>query len=216
MLELYLIRHGEAQSQETPELVCGRSNHVRLTTNGACQAVTLGDRLKNEELEFDAVYSSPATRCHDTAKIACIHMKYPTGEIILEDALQELSQGDWEGHPRDECYTDEVWRELERDNYVFRAPNGESQKDVEERVMEWLDEEIIPRFDPEKLVNIAAFTHAFTIKCALRGIMRFDPFLVFPGYVENTAIVKIGYNERGWKPFFGDAGHVGLKTRGNW
>lgn len=43
-----------------------------------------------------------------------------------------------EGRPRHECYTPQVLQQIQADNWNFAAPGGESQRQLEERVVsEW-------------------------------------------------------------------------------
>lgn len=50
--------------------------------------------------------------------------------IQLDDRLQELSQGEWEGKPRDEIYTPEMRQKMNYGQPDFRPPAGESQRQV--------------------------------------------------------------------------------------
>jgi broad specificity phosphatase PhoE len=40
-----------------------------------------------------------------------------------------------EGRPRQECYTPEVLAQIQADNWDFAAPGGESQKQLEDRMV---------------------------------------------------------------------------------
>jgi hypothetical protein len=40
-----------------------------------------------------------------------------------------------EGRPRQECYTPQVLQQIQADSWSFAAPGGESQKQLEDRVV---------------------------------------------------------------------------------
>jgi broad specificity phosphatase PhoE len=86
---IFLVRHAEStwnrlkriQGQKDPQL----------SAYGQKEASLLGRRFK--KLSFDAVYSSPLKRAHQTAELA---VRKGT-EITLDDGLLEICLGDWEG-----------------------------------------------------------------------------------------------------------------------
>jgi phosphohistidine phosphatase len=63
-VQLYLVRHGDAAPGEPDEL---RS----LTAEGRGQARQLGERLRAEGLEPDAVLTSPLLRARETGQLLC-------------------------------------------------------------------------------------------------------------------------------------------------
>jgi phosphohistidine phosphatase len=58
-MRLYLVRHAEADPGEPDEL-------RRLSPEGKRQARELGERLRNERLEPDAILTSPLLRARET------------------------------------------------------------------------------------------------------------------------------------------------------
>lgn len=76
-----------------------RDTECKLTDRGREQAKELGTFLRSKGLtssSYCAVYSSPATRAYDTGRIVCAELGISEAEIITDDALLEISQGDWE------------------------------------------------------------------------------------------------------------------------
>src|SRR3989344_5078569 len=128
MLNLYLFRHAESQMNLHPDIISGRVNETPLSPLGELQALWLGQRLQNEEILFDQIYSSTAVRAQQTAMIASKQIEYPLENILSSEKLLELDQGDWEGQPRVKIYTPQVLAEINRDNWNFAPKNGESQK----------------------------------------------------------------------------------------
>lgn len=85
---IYLLRHGEIE-QSRPRRFVGQRD-LPLTRRGRDQAAWWGDRLAG--VEFKAVYSSPLSRCRETAALAA-----PGREVIVEPDWREISLGAWEG-----------------------------------------------------------------------------------------------------------------------
>lgn len=198
MIDLYLFRHAECEMNKATELVGGRSNSSELTSLGKSQAKLLGLRLARENLTFDHVYASPAKRTLGTAQIASGEVGFPHEKIVIDERIQELDQGDWEGRPRAECYTPETMKVLEDMGWDFKAPNGESRKEAEDRMVQFVEKEILSKYDPEKKVAVAVFSHGVAIKCFLRHVLDFDQAISYKVLLSNTSISQLRYAEKGW------------------
>jgi broad specificity phosphatase PhoE len=198
MIDLYLFRHAESEMNFRVEEVGGRSNWAKLTDAGVEQSVSLGKRLKEKDINFDFVYTSPAVRTIDTAKIACKELGLGEDKIIVSDLIQEISQGEWEGKLRKDCYTPEIMTELDRQGWDFKAPGGESRKEVEDRVVKFLNEEILPKYNEGESCSIAVFSHGVAIKCLIRHILDFDQDMTYKVLLNNTSISQLSYTPRGW------------------
>ncbi len=193
MLDLYLIRHAESEVNNHEELIGGRSNDSPLSLNGKHQAILLSKRLANI---FDELYSSTAKRAIDTAQPVGEISGYSIDDIIKTPELLELDQGDWEGKPRVEIYTPEVLARINADNWNFTPPNGESQRIVEERMLGWVNKNLVSRY-PGNLV-VGVFTHGMAIKCLLRGILGFSSGMTYKIVLDNTSITRLKYSDKGW------------------
>jgi broad specificity phosphatase PhoE len=197
MLNIYFIRHAECEMNTVVhDYIGGRSNSSPLTGKGEEQSNILGKRLNDENLTFDRVYSSTAVRAYETARIATSHLDHAKEDIIQLEQLLELEQGDWEGKLRDEIYTPEMINKINSDNWNFKAPNGESQKEVEDRMYAFIND-LKQGYEENssKLVNIAVFTHGFSIKCLLRKINNSNPAETYKIRMDNTSITQLRYNQ---------------------
>ena len=105
---------------------------------GIEQAVNLG---KNTSLKFDVLFTSDLIRAIDSAKLA-----FPDFESIQDRRLRECNYGDFDGEDKKlviyEEHIDEPF------------PNGESLKDVEKRLREFLKD--IQENYPGKTIGIIA------------------------------------------------------------
>ena len=193
-LDLYLFRHAETEYNAHNNLIGGQSNFLRLSERGENQAKLLGVRIVREGIKFDEIYSSTAERTQQPAKIVCTTIRFPIAGLITTPELLELSQGDWEGKERCEIYTSEVLAEMKAKHCNFRAPNGESQRDVEERVYSWVEKTLIDR---RKDLTVGVFGHGVATKCLLRRIMNSDPELTYRICINNCSISRVKYSHSG-------------------
>lgn len=69
----------------------------------------------------------------------------PKNVVEIAEALQELSQGQWEGQPRKEVYTARMLPLINATQPDFCAPGGESQRQVEFRMVEFLNNTVLHR-----------------------------------------------------------------------
>lgn len=139
LTEVYLICHGECHMNLRPDLIAGRCPEAALTPNGKRQARALAVFLKSQGVRFSAVYGSPLDRARATAVLVCQELNFPEEQIQSSDALMEMSQGHWEGCHRSEIYTPETLSFIERLRPDFSAPSGESLRQVEFRMVQFLN-----------------------------------------------------------------------------
>jgi broad specificity phosphatase PhoE len=206
-LDLYLIRHAESHANHDTGIVGGRQNESPLSPLGERQAAALGKRLAADGIWFDEVYASTAVRAYQTASIACKELGISA--ITSMDDLLELSQGAFERQPRAAVYTPEVMAQIKADQWEFRPPGGESQRDVEERMLRWVQQHALPKYEDGKRHAIAVFSHGMSIKCLLRGIMGFEPKITYSMVLDNTGIAELRYGKRGWHPIrINDCAHL--------
>jgi phosphohistidine phosphatase len=85
--QLWLLRHGEAEPHENRS-----DDERRLTQRGEGQSRAAGRALKALEITFQAVYTSPKVRAHQTAALACEALGC---EVVEHAPLREgFSAGD--------------------------------------------------------------------------------------------------------------------------
>jgi broad specificity phosphatase PhoE len=159
---LNFIRHGQSAANLETHLINGRGNHHPLSSMGVQQAGQVGAWLLKQYGRPDAVVASPAIRTCDTGKLAVLAagLNIP---ILIDDDLQELSQGDWTGMLRTEVYTPEVLARVQTEKIDFKAPNGESINDVTIRKLRAANNM------PEG--NIWIFGHGLAIRSLVGAVM---------------------------------------------
>jgi probable phosphoglycerate mutase len=208
-LVLYLIRHAESMmNAHHAHLIGGRSSASPLSPLGVRQSEALAQRLRDEDVHFDAMHTSTALRTLQTATPVAHALHYPLDEIVRSQDLEELSQGEWEGVPRTKVYSSEIMTHIERDQRNFKAPGGESQANVEERMLRYLARSL-----PQE-GTMALFTHGVAIKCLLRGITNCDQTFAYATSIDNASITQLRYErDQWWLLRVNDAAHTISCTR---
>ncbi|MDA9741961.1 2,3-diphosphoglycerate-dependent phosphoglycerate mutase [Pelagibacteraceae bacterium] len=171
MNKLVLLRHG--QSQWNLENRFTGWKDVPLTEKGIKEANNAGLLLKKNNIKIDKVFSSVLERANKTVEIAInaseIENLYENGLLIYErdQRLNERDYGDLVGLNKAETAEKfgkeqvHIWRR----SYDTPPPNGESLKDVVERVSPYFTKNIMPLIMEQKNILIGAHGNS------LRAIM---------------------------------------------
>mgnify|MGYP001415561984 FL=1 len=171
MNKLILLRHG--QSQWNLENRFTGWKNVPLTEKGEAEAKKAGELIKKHEINIDKVFSSVLERANRTAEIT---IKYAELNNLIEnnslvmtrsEKLNERDYGDLVGlnkqETADKFGKDQVhiWRR----SYDTPPPNGESLKDVVDRVSPYFQENIKPLLI--KGTNILIVAHGNSLRAMM-------------------------------------------------
>lgn len=158
MRRLTLIRHAV-----TDWNLAGRFQGVAdvpLNDEGRRQARRLERYVAG--LEDDAkVYASPLIRAVETARLA-----FPGRDLRLDERLQELNFGRFEGKTQAENQADPAWDVWMTDPYELAPPGGESYSQLRERAAEWMREVAV-----DGPAHVVAVTHSGTIQMLLADVL---------------------------------------------
>lgn len=167
MTEVLFGRHGESPyNLENARLICGRNNDIPLTSTGEQQARLLGLYLRSIDYTPDAIYSSGAVRTDMTARIAAesAGLDQP---ITIDERLQEVSQGPYEGQVRTSVYSPETIMAHNLDSVHGKLPGSESLFEGYVRMSNFVKDAYYRYPDGQLLI----FSHGLAIR-ALTGIAR--------------------------------------------
>jgi probable phosphomutase (TIGR03848 family) len=162
------VRHGTTPT--TGKEMPGRAPGLHLSDGGRGEARDAAERLAALGT-VRAVYSSPMERTRETAEeIGARVGLTPT----LDEALLDCDCGDWTGMPLAALRKKPEWRGVSQNPSSFRFPNGESFRELENRVGE-----VVERL-AEKHVGevIVVVSHADPIKVAVARALG-SPFDLF-------------------------------------
>lgn len=156
-MKIIFVRHGQTMSNiekkySTPD--------TRIEKSG----LYILDKTKKllENYDIDQVYTSGLIRSQETAKILGFE------EFLVDNRLNEMDFGDFKGQNiydvRDNY---KEFFEKEKENYFDQKyPNGESRRDVINRLSSFLDEK------SKKDKNILAISHGIAIRSTLFWILK--------------------------------------------
>lgn len=177
-MKIYLIRHGETEGNVQKKYL--GVSHSPFTDAGIIKNAENITRLS--DIKFDVIYTSPSQRCltiaSDFGEKICI-------APIVEDNLMELNFGIFENltwQQAHQNYRDEFDKWCE-DTYGYSIPEGESQKNLDQRVNIFINE--LKKSDYN---NIAIFSHGGTIMSIASNLLRLDSsqkwhFKILPGSI---------------------------------
>lgn len=157
-MEVILIRH---TAVDVPSGTCYGQTDVPLRSTFPEEARAVREGLANH-LPFDAVYTSPLSRCTRLAT----YCGYP--DARRDARLLEMNFGAWEMQRYDEI-RDPHLEEWYADYLHQPATDGESFEEQLKRVSSFLDE-----LRKQAYRRVAVFTHGGVIVCALiyAGLVR--------------------------------------------
>ena len=179
MNKLILLRHG--QSQWNLENRFTGWKNVPLTEKGEAEAKKAGELIRKHNISIDRVFSSVLERANRTAEIAIkkaeLNNLLENNKIIMtcSEKLNERDYGDLVGlnkqETADKFGKDQVhiWRR----SYDTPPPNGESLKDVVERVSPYFNENIKPLIDKGDNILIAA--HGNSLRAMMIELGMYEP-----------------------------------------
>ncbi len=179
MIKLILLRHG--QSKWNLENKFTGWKNVSLTEKGELEAKKAGQLIKKHKIHIDIVFSSVLERANKTAEIALkeaeLENLWQNNKLIMtkNENLNERDYGDLVGLNKLETAKKfgkeqvHIWRR----SYEIPPPNGESLKDVVDRVSPYFKENIKPLLDKNKNVLIVA--HGNSLRAMMIALRIYKP-----------------------------------------
>ena len=164
---LVLVRHGQSDWNKK-NLFTGWKN-PDLTDQGVSEAENTGEKLKEQNFNFDVMFNSQLIRAQNTGEIILKKLNEPNLTTIKSANLNERDYGDLTGMNKDEArakFGEEqvhIWRR----SYDVPPPGGESLKDTYERVIPYFETDIMPELNDSKNVLVAAHGNS------LRSLVKF-------------------------------------------
>lgn len=167
-MEIYIIRHGETDGNKAG--IFQGWLDLPLNENGKLLAKLTGQALAKENIKFDVCFCSPLIRARQTADILLQSSNNENCEVIIDERIKEISNGDLEGKKIKGSETESLEHQRMVDMWMNdsfamgRFPNGESAQDVCDRTQVFLFE--LAKKDYKKVL---VSTHG----AALRAMLNF-------------------------------------------
>ena len=151
--KLHFIRHGMTEGNRQG-LFVGRTD-LPVSEEGFDQLALLRDTYDYPRVE--AVYSSPLSRCRQTAEFL-----YPDHLLTVVEDLQEMDFGEFEGKSMEELSDREDFGRWLADSMHSAPPGGENGMQFAERLLHAVTQ-IFAHMMQEGLTNVAVVTHGGVI-----------------------------------------------------
>ncbi len=181
MAIILLIRHGE--NNWVGKRLAGRTPGVHLNDNGKKQAEAISNLL--DRLPFNAIYSSPLERAVETAQPLADKISLT---INIEDDLQEIDFGGWQGKTMKQLHRLKLWKTVQTEPEAMTFPGGESFQSAQKRLATCLLE-INKKHSDQELV--ACFSHSDSIRLLVAYFLNM-PLNAFQRIsIDTTSITSI-------------------------
>lgn len=178
-MQLTIVRHTRV---DVPKGICYGNTDVPLAATYEEDMRQVTDKLRGET--FDAVYSSPLTRCRLLAEKIC-----PDADIQTDGRLMELNFGKWEMTAWETVYATEEGKSWFADFLRAPCPNGGSYTEMEQNVISFLDE-----LKGKKYQNVLIVTHAGVIRTFDSILNNKTPEESFSSLLEYGAVLRFNLN----------------------
>ncbi len=174
-MEVYLIRHTTPVFE--PGLIYGRKE-LLLHADFPLELEAVRSQLSGD---FEIIYSSPALRCTELARVL-------SPEFIADNRLQELDFGEWEGKTWDTV--DQTALQAWMDDYVnVCTPGGESMMQMRARVGEFWAE-----LGQSGYGKVAIVTHAGVIRLILSIVNEIALTSIFDIKIAYGEVIRVRFN----------------------
>ena len=188
MTTFFIVRHGENDWVKKNRLA-GWLPGVHLNENGVQQAHDAGARLAPQPIQ--AIYSSPVTRCVETAEIIAPYFQLP---VLLNEAFGETRYGDWEGKKVKKLAKKPEWQIVQFFPSRNRFPSGEALREVQFRAVQAMEK----LSGQHKSESVVVVSHADIIKLVLAHYLGvhidlFQRITVSPASVSVLHLSEKGY-----------------------
>lgn len=199
---IYLVRHGRTLFNLLNK-VQGISD-TPLLPEGEQRAVALGKRFKQQDIHFDAVYTSDLARAVRTTNLLLAHSASPDQPVMRTKNLRETCFGKFEGDPDEvawsaagkasgnpelngHCSDDIRIEGLATLKKLDTTGYGESYEDVRKRI-----DRFFSRIAASDTSSILAVSHGMFINCVVYTFMKQRSQL--PA-IPNTTVTKLVYED---------------------
>ncbi|NJN16695.1 MAG: histidine phosphatase family protein [Oscillochloris sp.] len=201
-MRLIIVRHGESEWNRIHRYQ-GQLDSP-LSEVGMQQAEALGERLKHEQI--DHIYTSRLQRAALTARAIARH--HPGVPFENDEALLEISHGEWEGKFADEIEAQyaEGLREWRKHPTRSQMPGGESFSNVLKRTLDFKERLLAQHRDQTVLVS----THDVVVKILVADSLGMNMDRINRIWVTNASISVIEYgDELPYLVSLSEAAHLG-------
>ena len=182
--KITFIAHG-ATVYTIDGIVCNTEKSPKLNELGEEEMEKVCEYLKNRGVAYDTIYSSPSSRCTQSAQVIAKMFK----KKITTINLPARDQGEWSGR----LYTD-IFDEFGPKAILQTPKNGEALEDFNKRVSDVIDELI----EKNRGNRIIIVTTPDVVQSAIAKTLQLSPIAQFKTLIKTGSLTQISYFEDGW------------------
>jgi broad specificity phosphatase PhoE len=200
MASLLLLRHGQIKANRL-----GRwhgSTDSPLTWRGRRQAQRTARYIRTTQPALRAIYSSPLTRCRDTAAIIADSLGL---EVEVHHDLREYAIGEWENKSFKELAAAYQFVELATGDHDFSPPGGETLRQVAARIVPAI-REIHQRHEHDERVLVVG--HGAALAVALGVLIDHNPGSWTNYHFANCSLTELVLSPSPYVNFFNNTLHL--------
>jgi phosphoserine phosphatase len=200
MTSLLLVRHGQIKANRL-----GRwhgSTDSPLTWRGRRQAKRTARHIRTTQPAVRAIYSSPLTRCRDTAGIIADSLGL---EVEVHHDLREYAIGEWEGKTHKELATAFQFVELATGDHHFAPPGGETLREVADRIVSALEDIHRRHVEDERIMIVG---HGAAMAVALAELIDANPGAWTNYQFSNCSLTELVLSPSPYVKFFNTTLHL--------
>jgi len=151
MAKIFIFRHG--QTTDNKENIFSGWRQSDLTPEGIEEAKQIGEKLKNEKIT--KAYCSDLIRSKHTLDLVLDHYHNQV-PVIVDPRIKERDYGELTGKSKIQTQKEQPEKyQLWHRSYDVAPPGGESIKNVEKRVMPFI-EDMLKNLKPNDVIFISA------------------------------------------------------------
>jgi len=176
---LVLIHHAETEANVENRML-GHTDSP-LTNDGKQAAMQFRDDIGGHK--YDAIFVSDLERCQTTTELVIGH-SHPRDSWTLSEELRERSGGTLEGMTYQDIrkeFAPKHYKLWERE-YFEAPPQGESFRDVEDRVLPFFREYVVPLVNDGK--NVWVCSHTVPMKILIGYLKGMDEAAIMKQPIE--------------------------------
>lgn len=200
MARLLLLRHGQIKANRL-----GRwhgSTDSPLTWRGRRQAQRTARYIRTTQPAIGAIYSSPLTRCRDTAAIIGARLGL---DVEVHYGLREYAIGEWEDKTFEELASRYQFVELATGDHHFAPPGGETLREVADRIVPAM-QEIHRRHQHDERVLLVG--HGAALAVALATLIDHNPGAWTNYHFSNCSLTELVLSPSPYVNFFNTTLHL--------
>ncbi|MFA9288314.1 MAG: 2,3-bisphosphoglycerate-dependent phosphoglycerate mutase [Weeksellaceae bacterium] len=174
MAKLILIRHGRSEWNDLG-LWTGW-NDIPLNDTGRAEARRAATEMR--DIQIDKAYVSDLSRAQETLEIIKKELNLTNIPTVVSPAIKERSYGDLAGKNKwkvKEEFGDDQFLKWRR-SWDYPIPNGETLKNVYERVVPYFEKEILPELKAGK--NILVSAHGNSLRAFIKHLEKISEDLI--------------------------------------